>query len=120
MTRALLALTIGFSLSLATPGHAQTATCKAQSTEKKLAGAALTSFMKKCEQADAAKACDVSAKQKKLPGAAKSSFEKKCVSDVVGPERRSLLVSGQWCVWSLTRPRAASIAGAVLERASVP
>jgi hypothetical protein len=83
MTRALLALTICFSLSLATPGHAQTATCKAQSTEKKLAGAALTSFMKKCET-DAAKACDVSAKEKKLAGAAKSSFEKKCVSDAVG------------------------------------
>ena len=83
MTRALLALTIGFSLSLATPGHAQTATCKAQSTEKKLAGAALTSFMKKCET-DAAKACDISAKEKKLAGAAKTSFEKKCVSDAVG------------------------------------
>ena len=46
-------------------------------------GAALTSFMKKCET-DAAKACDVSAKEKKLAGAAKSSFEKKCVSDAVG------------------------------------
>jgi hypothetical protein len=40
----------------------------------------MTSFMKKCET-DAAKACDVSAKEKKLAGAAKTSFEKKCVAD---------------------------------------
>jgi hypothetical protein len=83
MTRALLAVIIGFGLSLTTPVLAQTATCKAQSADKKLSGAALTSFMKKCES-DAAKACDASAKEKKLAGAAKTSFEKKCVSDAVG------------------------------------
>ena len=60
-----------------------TATCKAQAGEKKLAGAAMTSFMKKCE-GDASKACDTSAAEKKLAGAAKSSFTKKCVSDAVG------------------------------------
>ena len=60
-----------------------TATCKAQAGEKKLAGAAMTSFMKKCES-DASKACDTSAAEKKLAGAAKTSFTKKCVTDAVG------------------------------------
>jgi hypothetical protein len=63
--------------------HAQNATCKANAAEKKLAGAALTSFMKKCET-DAKKTCDASAAEKKLNGAAKTSFTKKCVTDAVG------------------------------------
>jgi hypothetical protein len=58
-------------------------TCKSQATDKKLAGAALTSFMKKCET-DAQAACDASAADKKLSGAAKTSFSKKCVTDAVG------------------------------------
>ena len=37
------------SLGLATAVHAQGVNCKATAAEKKLAGAALTSFMKKCE-----------------------------------------------------------------------
>lgn len=57
--------------------------CKAQAADKKLAGAAMTSFMKKCE-ADAAKACTTQASDKKLAGAAKNSFTKKCVTDAVG------------------------------------
>lgn len=57
--------------------------CKAQATEKKLHGAALTSFMKKCET-DAKASCDTSAADKKLAGAAKASFTKKCVGDAVG------------------------------------
>jgi hypothetical protein len=59
------------------------ATCKDQATDKKLAGAALTSFMKKCEK-DAQTSCGASAADKKLAGAAKTSFTKKCVSDAVG------------------------------------
>jgi hypothetical protein len=39
--------------------------------------------MKKC-QTDAATACDSQAADKKLAGAAKTSFTKKCVSDAVG------------------------------------
>ena len=39
---------------------AQGSSCKAEAAEKKLAGAALTSFMKKC-QTDAQKACNASA-----------------------------------------------------------
>jgi len=62
--------------------HAE-GTCKSQATDKKLAGAALTSFMKKCEK-DSAAACDKSAMEKKLAGAAKTSFTKKCVTDAVG------------------------------------
>jgi hypothetical protein len=62
---------------------AQGATCKAQAGEKKLAGAALKSFMTKCEK-DAKAACNKSAAEKKLAGAAKTSHLKKCVSDAVG------------------------------------
>jgi hypothetical protein len=75
------------ALLLACAGSAassQTATtCKAQAAEKKLAGAALTSFTTKCEK-DAETTCDASAKEKKLAGAAKTSFTKKCVSDALG------------------------------------
>ena len=53
--------------------------------EKKLAGAAKNSFMKKC-QADAGvlpenAECAAKAKDKKLAGAAKNSFMKKCTAD---------------------------------------
>lgn len=59
--------------------------CAARATEKKLAGAAKNSFMKKCT-ADANAtpenaACAATAKEKKLAGAAKNSFMKKCVAD---------------------------------------
>ena len=59
------------------------ASCKVDAADKKLAGAAMTSFMKKCET-DAKTACDKSAADKKLAGAAKDSHIKKCVSDSVG------------------------------------
>jgi hypothetical protein len=59
------------------------ASCKVQATDKKLAGAALTSFSKKCAK-DAASACDAQAATKKLNGAAKTSFVKKCTTDAVG------------------------------------
>jgi len=62
---------------------AQDATCTAAAAEKKLAGAAKNSFLKKCEK-DAAAKCDLAAKDKKLAGAAKSSFSKKCVKEAVG------------------------------------
>lgn len=77
---AILALLIGISVA-----HAQGpgGTCKAQADSKKLAGAALKSFMTKCEK-DATASCEKSASDKKLAGAAKSSHTKKCVSDAVG------------------------------------
>jgi hypothetical protein len=58
-------------------------TCKARAADKKLAGAALSSFMKKC-QSDASTTCDVDSKTKKLAGAAKTSHMTKCVNDAVG------------------------------------
>lgn len=58
--------------------------CASRAAEKKLAGAAKNSFMKKC-QADAkgpeVTACEATAKEKKLAGAAKNSFVKKCAAD---------------------------------------
>ena len=59
--------------------------CAARAAEKKVAGAAKNSFMKKCT-ADANAtpenaACAATAKEKKLAGAAKNSFMKKCVAD---------------------------------------
>ena len=62
---------------------AQSPSCKANAGEKRLAGAALNSFMKKCES-DAQKSCDAQAADKKIYGAAKASFTKKCVKDSVG------------------------------------
>jgi hypothetical protein len=62
---------------------ANAASCTAQAQEKKLAGAAKTSFMTKCER-DAGAACDTQAAEKKLNGAAKTSFTKKCKTDAVG------------------------------------
>jgi hypothetical protein len=73
-------LLCGSVLAQTTPAPA---TCKSQATDKKLAGAALSSFMKKCET-DTQAACDASAVDKKLSGAAKTSFTKKCVADAVG------------------------------------
>jgi hypothetical protein len=76
MKRLALALLLS---SLAVTG-AVAESCKDTATGKKLAGAALTSFMKKCEK-DAATTCDTQATDKKLSGAAKTSFTKKCVKD---------------------------------------
>jgi hypothetical protein len=55
--------------------------CAAQAMERKLHGAALKSFMRKCDRDAAASACDVAATEKKLSGAARTSFVKKCVKD---------------------------------------
>jgi hypothetical protein len=58
-------------------------TCKSRAADKKLAGAALASFSKKCAS-DAQTSCTQQAADKKLNGAAKTSFTKKCVNDAVG------------------------------------
>lgn len=62
---------------------AQAESCKVDATQKKLAGAALNSYMKKCEN-DAKATCEKSAADQKLNGAAKNSHIKKCVKDAVG------------------------------------
>ncbi len=59
------------------------ATCVSEADGKKLAGAARTSFLGKCER-DATASCDTQATEKKLHGAAKTSFTGKCVKDAVG------------------------------------
>jgi hypothetical protein len=79
MKRLALALLLS---SFAISGALADPTCHDRATER-LAGAALTNFMKKCES-DAAATCDTQAADKKLSGAAKTSFTKKCVKDATG------------------------------------
>jgi hypothetical protein len=55
--------------------------CDAKVAEKKLNGAAKTSFLKKCNKDAAIAACGTTATEKKLAGAAKNSFLKKCEKD---------------------------------------
>ena len=75
----------GASLLLSTSAFA--ADCAKMADEKKLAGAARTSFVKKCEKDAAAAApaaspaCEKSAADKKLAGAAKTSHIRKCMAD---------------------------------------
>jgi hypothetical protein len=75
---------MAITLFASTAAFAANPSCEAQAAEKKLAGAAKSSFIKKCEK-DAAEAattaCTTQATEKKLAGAAKSSFMKKCVND---------------------------------------
>ena len=77
------------AVGLSSAAFAQSPSCNAQATEKKLAGAAKTSFVTKCEKdggkaAAADAACEQQADEKKLAGAARTSFTKKCVADAGG------------------------------------
>ena len=74
-TLALVALALGLAGAPAL-AYADDA-CATQATDKKLAGAAKTSFMTKCEKT----ACESQAKDKKLHGAAMTSFVTKCTKD---------------------------------------
>jgi hypothetical protein len=76
-TLAVFALVFGF---VGTPvlAYADDA-CMMQATDKKLAGAAKTSFMTKCERTS----CEGQAKDKSLHGAAMTSFVKKCTKDAM-------------------------------------
>ena len=72
--------TILATFALGSAAMAQDASCETKAVGKDgkpLAGAAKTSFMKKCTT-DACTAKAVSADGKKLAGAAKTSFMKKC------------------------------------------
>ena len=84
MNKIMITLIAGFFL-MATQAYAADPACEAKASEKKLAGAAKNSFMKKCEKDAAAAspvaACEAKAGEKKLYGAAKNSFVKKCVKD---------------------------------------
>jgi hypothetical protein len=63
--------------------NAPAQSCSATVQEKKLAGAAKTSFLKKCER-EASERCEAAATERKLSGAAKQSNIKKCVKEAVG------------------------------------
>ena len=88
MKKLLSLLALGACLSFGV-AHAQS-TCDAQAADKKLNGAAKTSFVKKCEKdakAAAAPTCESKAIDKNgkpLAGAAKNSFMKKCEADAKG------------------------------------
>ena len=97
MKKLLTLLALGLTLSYGAAHAADaTADCSAKAAEKKLAGAAKNSFMKKCvadaggapasaAAASAAPAsspnCEKAAADKKLAGAAKTSFMKKCMAE---------------------------------------
>jgi hypothetical protein len=78
-----LIATVLLSLLFSASAFAADATCDATAKEKKLAGAALKSFMTKCEK-DAGAKCAADAKAKNLHGAAQKSFTTKCVKDASG------------------------------------
>jgi hypothetical protein len=89
MKRSLIsAVFVTLGLFAGSSAFAANADCEAKAAEKKLAGAAKTSFVKKCEKdaggaaaSGAAAMCDKSAAEKKLAGAAKTSHVKKCMAD---------------------------------------
>src|SRR4051794_2876612 len=76
-------IVLASAVSLALISGAFAVTCKEDTAAKKLAGAAATSHMKKCE-ADAKAKCETDSDTKKLAGAARTSHVKKCVTDAVG------------------------------------
>ena len=95
ITAALLSL--GLLAGTAQASSPAEAKCEAQAAEKKLAGAAKNSFVKKCvtdaggtpaaaapaqaKAPDPAETCEKSAADKKLAGAAKTAHIKKCTED---------------------------------------
>ena len=84
MTRGSFTGAVALLLSLSTTAAlAAEPACSTQAADKKLAGAAKNSFMKRCET-DAKAACEAQAGERKLAGAARNSFLKKCAGDAVG------------------------------------
>jgi hypothetical protein len=69
------------ALILSSPAFAADNACMAQAAEKKLSGAAQTSFIRKC----VVDGCESTSLEKKLAGAAKNSFTTKCVADGLQP-----------------------------------
>ena len=79
--RALIAAVAALAMNAASGANP---TCEAQANDKKLAGAARTSFVTKCEKdakAGATQSCDAKATEKQISGAARTSFTKTCVTD---------------------------------------
>jgi hypothetical protein len=78
----------------ASQSFAANAACEAKAVDKNgkaLAGAAKTSFMKKCESEMGGGACEAKAIDKNgkaLAGAAKTSFMKKCEADMAAAPKK--------------------------------
>lgn len=73
---------------MAGQAYAANAACVKSADDKKLAGAARDSHIKKCEKdmgAGGSAACEKSADDKKLAGAARTSHVKKCMEDSAKP-----------------------------------
>ncbi len=100
MNKTVAAIVIASFALFAGQAFAANADCEAKATEKKLAGAAKTSFVKKCEK-DAAPAaaaapaaspaCEAKAVDKNgkaLAGAAKTSSIKKCMAAEKAPAKK--------------------------------
>ena len=93
MKKLMTLLALGLALAVGSAHADPKADCAAKSTEKKLAGAAKTSFEKKCiadagaAPMAASPACEKSAADKKLAGAAKTSHIKKCMADAAAPAK---------------------------------
>jgi hypothetical protein len=87
MKKSLIAALVTLCAAFAGQAFAADAGCEAKAVDKNgkaLAGAAKTSFMKKCEGDGAGAACESKAVDKNgkaLAGAAKTSFMKKCSAD---------------------------------------
>jgi hypothetical protein len=90
MKKTLMTVLVGACALLAGQAFAANAECEGKAVDKNgkaLAGAAKTSFMKKCEGESAGAAgaaCEAKAMDKNgkaLAGAAKTSFIKKCTAD---------------------------------------
>jgi hypothetical protein len=100
--------------TLAFAASAADVACDAQAVEKKLAGAAKTSFLKKCN-ADhpvaSNPACDAKAAEKKLAGAAKTSYVKKCTSDG-GPDAAAAAPATDAAATCATKSAEKKLAGA--------
>ena len=79
MTKTLMLITLALGVAGAPALAYADDACMTQATDKKLAGAAKTSFMTKCERT----ACESQANDKKLHGAAMTSFVKKCIKDAM-------------------------------------
>ena len=93
MKKLLPLLALGLSLSFGAVHAADAdAACADKAAEKKLAGAAKNSFVKRCiadaggakSGTTASPACEKSAADKKLAGAAKTAHIKKCTADEQG------------------------------------
>ena len=69
------------AMIISMPAFAADNACMTQAAEKKLSGAAQTSFIRKC----VVDGCAATSMEKQLAGAAKNSFTKKCVAGGLEP-----------------------------------